>query len=438
MKGLNRRWFLGIAASLSSSVSWLMQHVPGFAQGGPAATTAKTSGAGGDRLEPLFLSEADARDVIRTHCTTEAATPIDQQQVDFLISRLRPQFWIAPSMNKADTPGATRLGGAPDFPKNATWPERPAFPEMSQRAADEKHGSPWIVRQLSEKVPFEFVGQINLAEAARHPKHAEGLPASGRLLFFVDIAMLMHAPSGGTEACLVLHDETPVAELWRMPAPTKFTEMDAWWRAPDPKSIAIFKEMVKNLEASGQKESAQAMRDAVKSSENPDPKSTKPFLHPPRAMELKPLWVLPRQNSADLTLDPELSAFAQGDDTSGHYEILTSHDTGPFTSDKSGMRRTQTWALIQARQQRFMGPPDPEQDDPRFDVLEKAALPPYPWDPDQIEYAARMAMDWHLLLQCSLADLSQIVTEGTVYFLIHKDDLAKRDFTRTAVVYQQT
>ncbi len=98
----------------------------------------------------------------------------------------------------------------------------------------------------------------------------------------------------------------------------------------------------------------------------------------------------------------------------------------------------QAWALREARRQRFMGPPEPEQDDPRFDAVSKSDLPPYPWNDAQTQEAARKAGAWQMLLQVSMADLSQENTEGTVYFLIHKDDLAKQDFSHVTVIYQQT
>ncbi len=37
-----------------------------------------------------------------------------------------------------------------------------------------------------------------------------------------------------------------------------------------------------------------------------------------------------------------------------------------------------------------------------------------------------------------MADLAQVDTEGTVYFMIHNDDLAKRDFSRVVASHQQT
>ncbi len=46
--------------------------------------------------------------------------------------------------------------------------------------------------------------------------------------------------------------------------------------------------------------------------------------------------------------------------------------------------------------------------------------------------------DWTLLLQVGLADVTRDFAEGTVYFVIRKADLAKRDFSRVHAIYQQT
>jgi uncharacterized protein YwqG len=52
--------------------------------------------------------------------------------------------------------------------------------------------------------------------------------------------------------------------------------------------------------------------------------------------------------------------------------------------------------------------------------------------------ASQQAAAWRLLLQIDWADLAQVGGEGTVYFIIRKDDLAQRDFSKVHAVYQQT
>lgn len=51
---------------------------------------------------------------------------------------------------------------------------------------------------------------------------------------------------------------------------------------------------------------------------------------------------------------------------------------------------------------------------------------------------AASAVAWRLLLQVSVADLTQKQTEGTIYFIIRNGDLARRDFSQVHAYYQQT
>lgn len=423
-----------IVAGLSALAGFLATAGWAFAQrkGSGPMDSKKPSG----RIVPMFLSEADAREVMGEHCIRGVDHPMTAMQVDFLISRLQPQLWLARLGNGDGGLGETRLGGAPDLPKGAAWPMRPVPPDADKKAEQWSKHHGWVARQIAQALPFEFIGQIDLTYAARHQTHAQGLPTSGRLLFFWDGAAGIL--ESGAQTCRVIHDDTPVADLARLPVPEKFTEMETWWREPDPKMIPHFEAMIRNLDAAGHKDAANAMREAARESEKPDPTLKKPFVYPARAMRLEPLWVLPRQNAIELTLDKELTTFANGDETGEHYSILTGNDVGPFTVDRSNMRRTQDWLTCEARRTRLMGPAHPEQDDPRYSVLPATELPPYPWNAATIADAARKAEAWQTLLQVSIADLAQLATEGTVYFMILKTDLAKRNFSRVVASYQQT
>jgi Domain of unknown function (DUF1963) len=390
----------------------------------------------GGRIEPLFLSEADARAVIHGHCVLGVDAPLTVDQVDFLISRLRPQFWLAPRPDHGGGCGETRLGGAPDLPEGMAWPLRPVPTDAHQKAShwEEHHG--WIARQWTKELPFEFVGQIDLSEVARDPVIGHGLPAMGRLLFFWDGAIGLL--ESGAHTCLVIYDDTPVTRLVRTPIPEQFADMEASWREPDPKQFAHFEAMVRNLDAANQKDAADAMREVARQSQFPDPNRRKPFVYPSRARKLEPILVLPGQNAIELTQDRELAAFAEGDETGAHYALLTGNDVGPFSSDPSKMRKTQEWLTLEARRPRLMGLPHPEQDDPRFEALPTSHFPPYPWSDAQVANASRDALGWQLLLQVSVADLAQVASEGTVYFMIEVSDLAKCDFSRVVASYQQT
>ena len=91
---------------------------------------------------------------------------------------------------------------------------------------------------------------------------------------------------------------------------------------------------------------------------------------------------------------------------------------------------------------RVAGWPYPEQWDPRFTAAAsaKGVLKLFQRMPNAVERAACEAemLDWTLLLQVALADVTRDFAEGTVYFVIRKADLARRDFSRVHAIYQQT
>ncbi|WP_166652317.1 DUF1963 domain-containing protein [Enterovirga rhinocerotis] len=391
----------------------------------------------GKRREPLFLSDDDARRIIRDYSVVDGKPLLDDDQIAVLVSRLSEQIWLDASSGDAP-PGASRLGGAPDLPKGEAWPVRPALPDLAREAAATHGESNWIARQLAEAVPYEFVGQVDLAEAARIGSAAAGLPSAGRLSFFVDTAVLMSDPEGGGPACRVRHDATPPAGLERLSIPDAFDRMEAWWRAPDPVQIARMEEMAKSLEASGQKEAAAAIREVARSSSDPDDTQKKPFVHPARPVRLTALKVLPSRGTLELERDKMLGRIADGETTREVYSLLTSNDAGPFSADAADMRVTQPWLMREARRNRLMGPADPEQDDPRYSAIPATERAAYPWDAEATAAMSEKADRWRLLLQISIADLSQMETEGTLYFVIARDDLDRRDFSRVRVVYQQT
>lgn len=337
-------------------------------------TTAK-----GERTVPLFTSEADARTIIHDYCVNEHDEPLTPEQIGLLISRLIPQFWVAQGDGDGAI-GATRFGGAPDMGKGAVWPMRKALPDRSKAEGAGRFPNPWVVRQLSEEVPFEFVAQIDLEEAARHPLHAAGLPNNGRLLLFMDMGVLMENPAAPADACFTVHDETPREELERLAIPERFNEMETWWRTPDPKQASHFEEIAKSLEAQGMKDAAEATRKAANEAANSNSALRKPFVYPSRAMKLVPLVVPPDKMTNELTADAALKALAEDGVAGQHYGLLTGNDTGPFSADPNNFRRTQPWLTLEARRNRLLGPPQPEQDDPRFDLIPESERPAYPWN----------------------------------------------------------
>lgn len=346
----------------------------------------------------MFESRDHAREVIRQFGVDEAEDePMSAAEIELLLANLVPQFWIAPSEGSAARPGTTRFGGAPDLAAGASWPIRPAPPDAARAADDLQQHFEWIAKHIVRDLPFEFLAEIDLAEAAAHAGHASDLPKDGRLLFFWDgvllffwdgvVGLLRSDPA----TCRVIWDETPADARVRLPVPPLLTELEAAY--------------------------------------DPEGRFKKPYVYPQRAMRLAPILTLPSRFSADVAANRPLDALAGDTRFETSYELLTAMDEGQFTTD--GRRG--------ARLQRFLGSPIPEQDDPRFDAIVADGFPPAPWRGEHLAQAAARALDWQLLLQLDLGDLSQQeFTEGTVYFLIRKADLAARDFSRVYAVYQQT
>jgi hypothetical protein len=252
-KDINRRRLL---LGCGAMVGIASNSTIGFTQGKSNALTRRKKP--GTRIEPLFLSEADARHVMRDYCMRDVENPLNAKQLNFLISRLQRQLWLTRRKDGGGGLGETRLGGTPDLPKGMPWPIRPIPADLEQKAKQWNDSHAWILKQMQHALPFEFFGQIDLAEVARTQTHAEGLPTVGRLLFFWDGSLgLLEA---GSATCHVIYDQTDVADLIRAPIPDQFATMEMWWREPDARTIAHFRKMVPTLEATGQMEAAKAMR----------------------------------------------------------------------------------------------------------------------------------------------------------------------------------
>ena len=56
----------------------------------------------------------------------------------------------------------------------------------------------------------------------------------------------------------------------------------------------------------------------------------------------------------------------------------------------------------------------------------------------EAEACSREVPAWTMLLQVDMASLGTDFAEGTVYFVMRADDLARRNFNRVHAIYQQT
>jgi uncharacterized protein YwqG len=90
-------------------------------------------------------------------------------------------------------PGASRLGGVPDLPPGATWPER-------------------------DGVPMEFIAQVRLADVAAAGAD-ERLPAQGSLLFFYNSQWGASDMEADARCCAVLFHDGPDEALVRTAPP---------------------------------------------------------------------------------------------------------------------------------------------------------------------------------------------------------------------------
>ncbi len=95
---------------------------------------------------------------------------------------------------------------------------------------------------------------------------------------------------------------------------------------------------------------------------------------------------------------------------------------------------------------RLGGWPIPEQGDPRFTAAASAngflrlfARSPTEAEAEaEAEACSREVPAWTMVLQVDMASLGTDFAEGTVYFVMRADELARRDFSRVRAIYQQT
>ncbi|MBL8679622.1 MAG: DUF1963 domain-containing protein [Myxococcales bacterium] len=133
--------------------------------------------SGGPPVDPVTRAFADAK--------------LTGEKEKILAAQLPSVRWLAEARKKDDLPlGASKLGGRPDLPTAATWPN------ANGRA-------------------MEHVATIDLASLPA----IEGVPKrSGRLLFFIDAKNLLGDDKGAGPASAVLHVSAG-AEVTRVKAP---------------------------------------------------------------------------------------------------------------------------------------------------------------------------------------------------------------------------
>ncbi len=130
--------------------------------------------------------------------------------VEIVAGALRPAMVF--SAKSDDKLGGSRIGGTPDLPKVIEWPQRPVpnnIDEIAQRAGEPLDAD--LRQHLAAGLPYAFIAQVNLTEAAGLGDVAKPLPDAGRLLFFYD---LIAGPfDTGVQSAKVIWDRSPAEEL---------------------------------------------------------------------------------------------------------------------------------------------------------------------------------------------------------------------------------
>lgn len=304
------------------------------------------------------------------------------------VTRLLVPFLGLVPATGADTPGMSRFGGLPEVPLGWSWPYRPQSDAAELAARGGSSHSDHILEHLSEPLPLSFVAQIDLAQVHRTGDIAASLPHEGRLLFFYDLAIGPWDDS--PQSARVIWDVSPAADLGQPMPPTRLRDLDILARRDYAESLAQL-----GIE--------------------PDREHNPGYFAPAQPVRFDEQWSLPQSHLAEARPGSEF----EGVDI---YDFWPPDDAAPA--------------------HHLLGVPDPEQNDPRYQPAFDRYLAGRP-ETDELRRHffhndAEWVLDWQLLLQVNVAQWLQTNAEGTVYFLIHRDDLQAHRFERAWAVYQQT
>ena len=331
----------------------------------------------------MFGSAADARQVLGAY--------LEGARLDWAVAGLIPTLFLEPDDGRPAQVGGTRFGGVPDLQPGTAWPRPPAPADaeaIASRGSDE--AAEHMRRHFVFALPYAFMAQVDLAEAAACGPAAAVLPAEGRLLFFYDL--IVGCYETGTRPCRVVWDPAP---------------RDTLTPAAMPPELAAAAE-----------EYREEMR-AIRAQYNLDvtaiDREGTDYGTPCRPLRL----------SAELALPHEMADEGQA--------FWEEHgDALPCPGEDKLWERS-----------KLLGCPDPVQGDPRWDAVVASDYGVQHLSSDDCKERraeiARRAQDWVLLLQIDLADwMAADMTEGCVFFLIRREDLARRRFEGVVTVYQQT
>jgi uncharacterized protein YwqG len=369
----------------------------------------------------MYSTYDAARESLQRICRDGSVNQLSDAQIAVIATKLSPQLLIVSSVQASAT-GQSRLGGAPDLPRGLAWPIRAPDSDTIAAVEDMAAGqaSEGFIREFARLgAPFSFIAQIDLAAASAHGAVAEQLPTTGRLLFFWD--NVLGECFGGTAACRVIWDRSLAADLAKAVPPEAFQHFE---RIHAHYERASFVETIKRWRTFGGMDDSIAILDTQLATpiEQWPPR---PFLYPAQAVDLVTCLQLPALDTVEAALDDQLHAIAEQQEIASlYYQLLESHDDFP------------TLDYPNSYGHRLLGLPEPEQEDPRFSLFEQSEDG---WPLKLVRQHAVQASKWCLLMQIHLGALSQGTgSGGTVYFIVHRDDLAKGDFSQVQAWFQIT
>jgi hypothetical protein len=344
----------------------------------------------------MFDTPAQAHQVIEERFAPD--------MVEMVKGALRPA--IVFSAAASDRLGGSRIGGTPDLPRAIEWPRRPVPDNIDEIGM--RTGEPFdadLRRHLAASLPYAFIAQVDLGEAAALGDGAKSLPDAGRLLFFYD--MIAGPFDTGEQSAKVIWDRSPADALANADMPDSLVT-----------AASAYRTMI------GDTNRQYGLQPDARPADTPQPGT--PYGGPSRPMVLKDALQLPSFSSLEFQASGRL--------------VTT------YTADQAMIGGAQAFSLAYDelsgeadRETLLVGAPVPEQDDPRYDAVvvsdyNTQSLSREDWTKSRTKVMEN-AKDWRLLLQLSVPGWMQDTGEGTVYFLIRDKDLQDRAFERVVAVY---
>lgn len=362
------------------------------------------------------------KNIEAVHTAFAGFAPVGLREV---IAPLLMQVSVLVPYADQNTVSLTFVGGTPIMSAELVWPIPPQ-PDDIEAIANRggQNHSKYIQNALETKLPYSFIGQIDLNEV-----HDTDLPTSGRLLFFYDVAV---GPwDNSTRSVKVIWDDSPPGQLVEFPPDETLIKAEENWntdaRAYIPKPLEIDKETRQLFLNSGlSEEEVNAIIDTeIKLPEHSDQRV---YFGLKRMMQVETHYQTP------LPFNFEWNNFAQAV-VETYTENITVSELGDIYSESEIM-----YNYVAPFQ--VLGLPAPEQDDPRIYAAAKLLLgKQFPTFDEREEHRTELdqeARSLRLLFQASVADWLQESAEGTVYFLISDSDLKAHNFGAVIAVYQQT